>query len=119
MRRACWQPGQRATAARGAAGGFSNWAMKRGRRQRDVSGQNQHARDHVRAHQENQQHAHLIVEQQRRKRPRQNSADHHGEGAEHRRAGGAQRGRDRLFDRRAAHHFIADARDRVDAVVDA
>ncbi len=40
-------------------------ADERGTAPRDETRQDQHARDHVGAHQKNQQHAHLIVEQQR------------------------------------------------------
>ena len=59
------------------------------------------------------------MEQQGRECPRQNAPDHHGEGAEDRRAGTAQCGRDRLVDRCPTHHLVANSGYRVDAVIDA
>jgi hypothetical protein len=46
------------------------------------------------------------------------AANHHRKGAEDRRAGGFKRGRDRVFDDRAAPHFVANSGDGVNPVVD-
>src|SRR5581483_3999452 len=84
----------------------------------DVTGQHQHTGHHVAGHQEDEQRAHLVVEQQGRKDPGKNAADHDHEGAEHSQTGGLQREDDCLLHRHSAHHLVPDTRYGVDPVID-